>query len=84
MALRYTLKDFVDITFNGFDIKLPEETLVMITELSQQVGSPTYIKTPIFQKREHTTKMAHDGIGAGAGVGDFKKKRKNNFEFDSH
>jgi hypothetical protein len=52
--------------FNGFDIKLPEETLVMITELSQQVGSPTYIKTPIFQKREHTTKMAHDGIGAGA------------------
>lgn len=77
MALRYTLKDFVDITFNGFDIKLPEETLVMITELSQQVGSPTYIKTPIFQKREHTTKMAHDGIGTGAGVGDFKKKRKN-------
>lgn len=75
MALKYTLKDFVDITFNGFDIKLPEETLVMITELSQQVGSPTYIKTPIFQKREHTTKMAHDGIGAG--IGDFKKKRKN-------
>lgn len=75
MALRYTLKDFVDITFNGFDIKLPEETLVMITELSQHVGSPTYIKTPIFQKREHTIKMAHDGPGAG--IGDFKKKRKN-------
>jgi len=50
MGLRYTLKDFTEITFNGFNIKLPEETLITITELSQQVGSPTYIRTPTFQK----------------------------------
>ena len=82
MALRYTLKDFVDITFNGFDIKLPEETLVIITELSQQVGSPTYIKTPTFQKRENIMKSSPDGFSGGGGSGngslngDFKKKKR--------
>jgi hypothetical protein len=70
MAMRYTLQDFNDITFNGFDIKLPEETLLMITELSQQVGSPTYIKTPTFQKRENILKVAPDVSG------DFKKKKR--------
>jgi len=71
MAMRYTLKDFTDITFNGFDIKLPEETLIIITELSQQVGSPTYVKTPTFQKRENVLK-------AGSTDGnDFKRKKKN-------
>ena len=74
MAMRYTLQDFVDITFNGFDIKLPDETLVMITELSQQVGSPTYVKTPTFQKRENILKVATDGFSSNT---EFKKKRKN-------
>ncbi|NDA90549.1 MAG: hypothetical protein EBY20_06565 [Alphaproteobacteria bacterium] len=74
MAMRYTLKDFTDITFNGFDIKLPEETLVIITELSQQVGSPTYVKTPTFHKRENVLKMGgNDSIGGN----DFKRKKKN-------
>jgi len=70
MVMRYTLQDFNDITFNGFDIKLPEETLLMITELSQQVGSPTYIKTPTFQKRENILNMAPE-LSA-----DFKKKKR--------
>lgn len=69
MAMRYTLQDFIDITFNGFDIKLPDETLVMITELSQQVGSPTYIKTPTFQKRENILNDTSES--------EFKKKKRN-------
>ena len=79
MAMRYTLKDFVDITFNGFDIKLPEETLVIITELSQQVGSPTYVKTPTFQKRENSINSFPDGFSGGSSStnGDFKKKKRN-------
>ena len=51
--MKFTLKDFTNITFNGFEFKIPEETLNIITNLSQQVGSPTYIKTPIFSKKEH-------------------------------
>lgn len=75
MTLRYTLKDFSDITFNGFDIKLPEETLVMITELSQQVGSPTYIKTPTFQKQENILKSSTAANSDGFS-NDFKKKKR--------
>jgi len=71
--MRYTLKDFTDITFNGFDIKLPEETLVIITELSQQVGSPTYVKTPTFHKRENVLKM---GGSDSVGGSEFKRKKK--------
>jgi len=73
MAMRYTLKDFTDITFNGFDISLPEETLLIITELSQQVGSPTYVKTPTFQKRDNILKSS----GSDSGGNDFKRKKKN-------
>lgn len=74
MTMKYQLKEFVDITFQGFEMTLPEETMAMIRELSQQVGSPTYVKTPTFQKREHTSKMPPD---TNDGLGDYKKKRRN-------
>lgn len=84
---RYTLQDFTNITFNGFDIKLPDETLAIITELAQQVGSPTYIRTPIFNKVENsvTNKVNYDYQGQSQGInsGDpngstFKKKKRGN------
>jgi len=73
MSLRYNLKDFVDITFNGFDISLPKETLDMISELSQQVGSPTYVKTPTFQKKDPSVKVA-----AESDYGEHKKRHRRN------
>jgi len=80
---RYTLQDFTNITFNGFDIKLPDETLAIITELAQQVGSPTYIRTPIFNKIENsaTSKINYDYQNQGtssADVSSFKKKKRGN------
>ena len=51
---RYSLHDFQNIKFNGFQFELPDATLKLINELSNEVGSPTYVKTPIFQKREPT------------------------------
>jgi len=54
MLKKYTLTEFQNITFNGFNFALPEETINIISELSIQVGSPSYIKTPVFQKREIT------------------------------
>jgi len=50
--MKYTLQDFMNITFNSFDFALPDETIELINKLSCQVGSPTYIKTPLFQKRD--------------------------------
>ena len=52
MTKIYTLTDFANVRMNGFDIVLPEDTMIIISELSQQVGSPTYIRTPNFQKKD--------------------------------
>jgi len=49
-TIRYTLQDFERIKFEGFDFNIPSETLALITELASHVGSPNYIKTPIFKK----------------------------------
>jgi hypothetical protein len=54
--MRYNLQKFADITFEGFNFTLPEETIKIISELSLQVGSPSYVKTPVFQKRENPLK----------------------------
>lgn len=77
-SYRYTLQDFTNIIFDGFEIKLPDETLSIITDLALQVGSPTYIKTPTFQKREirTTTAESYTSIENNNGFG--KKKRRGN------
>ena len=54
---RYTLDNFNTILFNGFDYKLPDDTLETISNLSLQVGSPDYVRTPVFKKRENPMKF---------------------------
>ena len=56
-AMIYTLETIHSILFNGFDYKLPDETLEIISNLALQVGSPDYVKTPVFQKRENPMKV---------------------------
>ena len=78
---KYTLQHFSDITFNGFDIQLPEKTMAIISELALQVGSPTYIRTPIFAKNNNMCKpLSGNGSTASSGSGlsyqdSFKKKK---------
>ena len=54
---KYSLEDFNNITFNGFKFDFPEDTLKIISELALEVGSPNYVKTPIFQKRVNPMKV---------------------------
>lgn len=78
MTMLYNLQDFVNITFDGFDLKLSDETIKIIQELSTQVGSPSYIKTPIFQKRDKSKDselVSVSGIGGGIAHNGFRKKR---------
>ena len=56
MSKIYNIRFFKDILYEGFDFVLPEETVKLIHSLSSQVGSPNYIKTPIFKKREISVK----------------------------
>jgi hypothetical protein len=59
MAIRppiYSLDDINQIIFQGFNYELPNNILKVISELSLQVGSPDYVKTPVFKKRENIPK----------------------------
>jgi hypothetical protein len=53
---QYTLEDFNNITFDGFDYSIPQEIIDIINNISEQVGAPSYNKTPNFQKNEHQSK----------------------------
>jgi hypothetical protein len=71
--LKYTLNDFNNIIFNGFNYELPPDVLNMISELALEVGSPNYVKTPVFKKKDNPMK-----IDPTANVnGGIKKKRSN-------
>ena len=74
----YTLKDFADITFEGFNYNLPEETIQLISSLSLEVGSPTYIKTPVFRKREIAAviPMSTHHTARGGGGGDLSREKR--------
>ena len=62
----YTLSDFQDVSTKGFDVILPDTTVELTNNLSSLVGSPNYIKTPVFSKKE----SVHDGD---------KRKRKEKY-----
>uniref|UniRef100_A0A6C0DWJ1 MIF4G domain-containing protein n=1 Tax=viral metagenome TaxID=1070528 RepID=A0A6C0DWJ1_9ZZZZ len=75
--MKYTLKDFTNVIFDGFDYTLPEETIALISELSLEVGSPSYIKTPVFQKRENPLKASSSAVPGGFPINTNKKRRGN-------
>ena len=66
---RYSLNDFNNLLFTGFNYEIPSETIRIISELSLEVGSPDYVKTPIFQKRENPmkTETNNDDTSASGG-----------------
>ena len=50
---QYTLQDFNEILSGGFSYDLKDSNVIeLISSLSNKVGAPTYIKTPVFPKRE--------------------------------
>lgn len=73
---QYSITDYEDITNAGFICNLSQETLDIVSKLSEQVGAPTYIKTPIFLKKEGKNPLTMGG-GLGLGGGGGFKKIKN-------
>lgn len=49
---KYSMDVINDFIFNGFDYALPDIVKNIINRLAEKVGSPDYIKTPIFKKRK--------------------------------
>ena len=82
-AMRYNLEQFNKISFNGFEFTIPPDTVELINSLTQKVGSPLYIKTPVFQKRENKEEL--NVFNASQNSGYLKltnKKRKGNREME--
>ena len=66
MLTIYSHQDFQKIIFDGFHFSLPEETIALINDLSSKVGAPTYIKTPVFKKKDIEVTTNASGSGSGA------------------
>jgi hypothetical protein len=57
-AKQYTLQDFNTIIWGGFSSDLKDSGVIeLISSLADKVGAPSYIKTPVFPKREKQEKM---------------------------
>ena len=56
----YQLVDFEAIKWNGFECDLPEAVIRLVSRIADQVGAPSYVKTPIFPKRDSEKGHADD------------------------
>lgn len=52
MTIVYDINEINNIRDNGFIFELSDSSIDVINHLSETVGAPTYIKTPIFPRRE--------------------------------
>jgi hypothetical protein len=65
ITAQYTLSDFERITYNGFEYTIPPATLALVSSLADQVGAPTYVKTPIFPKSKSAA--GSNGVTSASG-----------------
>lgn len=64
----YQLADFDAIKWNGFECELPENVINLVSRIADQVGAPSYVKTPIFPKRDKEKGHADEVAAAAAGI----------------
>lgn len=76
-AMKYNLQQIENIIFQGFDYCVADEIMEKISNLAMQVGSPDYIKTPVFKKRDNIMKVEPPS-DASIHVKEYPKKRRGN------
>ena len=62
----YTLSEIENISWSNEHNLLPEETIAIINLISEQVGAPSYVRTPLFPNNNNNDRTTV-----------FKKKKKN-------
>jgi len=70
----YTIQDFDNIKWSDSTFTLPQETTDLISLLTQQVGAPTYVKTPSFSNKNSSNNNDRSC---------YKKKKRRNEEVDT-
>ena len=88
---KYTIHDINNIILNGFEYNLNNDVIELISNLTSEVGSPTYIKTPNFQKQNTENDdikaqkyQSRSIYGPGAGGGNGCGNSKNNNSIKRH
>lgn len=75
---KYFLQEINEISKNRFVCHISQETIDIINEIATKVGSPQYIKTPVFNKRIQkpflSTKIKP--LSSSSSSSSFKKKNK--------
>ena len=62
ITMSYSLDDFHTICANGHNYKLSEDVLSIISKIVLEVGSPSYVKTPVFNKKSYIKSDTNDAI----------------------
>jgi uncharacterized protein YqgV (UPF0045/DUF77 family) len=62
----YQLSDFEAIKWHGFECELPEHVMHLVSRIADQVGAPSYVKTPIFPKRDNEKGHADEPTAASS------------------
>lgn len=75
-TMKYSLENFNSIQLNGFKFDFPDTTLKLISDLTLEVGSPNYVKTPTFQKKVNPIKLNENNEGNNER--EFIKRKKGN------
>lgn len=62
ITMRYSLDDFHTIGINCQKFKLSDDVLDIITKIVSEVGSPSYVKTPVFNKKSYIKGETPDNL----------------------
>jgi hypothetical protein len=84
ITAQYTLSDFERIIYNGFDYVVPPEVVTLVSKLADQVGAPTYVKTPVFPKNKSSSGASIIGSLTGTGHGSGNSSSSNSSHSHSH
>lgn len=83
MNMKYTIENFNNISSNGFDFMIPEETINIINYLSSQVGSNHLLNNALFQKKQNLSNQSDKDLNIFSSAHNIMNKQQqsyNNFK----
>jgi hypothetical protein len=71
VTAQYSLSDFERIIYNGFEYTVHPDVVALVSKLADQVGAPTYVKTPVFPKNKASVSLSNPASSTSASGSSF-------------
>jgi hypothetical protein len=68
VTAQYSLSDFERIIYNGFEYTVHPDVVALVSKLADQVGAPTYVKTPVFPKNKASVSLSNPSSSLSSGA----------------